>query len=209
MTANQINYFKAQEDVRHNKASEDIERRKASASEMSAAGALTRGEAAKLQSSELTRHNQQQEAINWFQAERDAELKRSQASALLEQARASTSQALAAQHQAAVAATNAQTRVGELSESIRHNLIYENENRRHNIVSEDLKNYEVGVQSAKNVKEMSLREQELEPKIVTAAASSAQAQAALKNATTQRIGTIGKLLTDSVTAAARIVPILR
>lgn len=73
MTANQINYFKAREEQRHNLVQEAVERSKASAALGQSQAALTQADAAQKQAatssrvaSETQRHNLEGERINWF-----------------------------------------------------------------------------------------------------------------------------------------------
>lgn len=164
MTANQINYFRAQEEQRHNMVLERHEHRQVAASEMQARASTTQAEAAKMRQVEEVRHNQNTEAINWFQAERDAELKRAQVSSLDVQAQAAKRQAEAATTQAAASMLQAQTRANELSESIRHNQSLENESRRHNLMAEEQASRQTSVQSAYNVAQINQKQQELDRK---------------------------------------------
>lgn len=68
MTANQINYAKVLEDTRHNKVTETQKLQELGVLDRQATTAERQAAVAELRQREDQRHNQQQEAINWWQA---------------------------------------------------------------------------------------------------------------------------------------------
>lgn len=154
MTANQINYARQREEVRHNIRTEHQKDRDLAIGERQAASAELQAQVASRRQSEDARHNLQTEAVNWFSAagnlsetqRHNKELesinwfdtrsqdtyRRASASAQMQQAQAARTSAAASylgaqasMEQARVAGTNAATRQSELAESIRHNYVME------------------------------------------------------------------------------------
>lgn len=122
MTANQINYARAQEERRHNLAEEGVKGREASVKER------TLGES--------MRANREQELINWFATRGGVAAQLAQAGAAQSQAAASHRQAGVAesripiyQQQADTAQYEAETRRAQASETGRHNVETERQGR--------------------------------------------------------------------------------
>lgn len=133
MTANQIRYAEHKENVRHNKtsegetkrhnvASEGIGRTQASAA-MSQAGASWAGVA------ESSRHNREQESINWFQTQNQGDYWGQLGTAAISQANSSRIQATSSARQADTAQKRQQ-------EDVRHNTAVERETSQHNTHTE-------------------------------------------------------------------------
>lgn len=70
MTENQISYFKAREEVRHNQAQESIQQRQAEASTLQAQAAASQAQTAQLSQAETARHQRATEGISWYDAVR-------------------------------------------------------------------------------------------------------------------------------------------
>lgn len=134
MTANQINYAKHREDVRHNRVSEIHEHRKIGISERA--------------QTETERHNREGETINWFQSREAARhnvVSESQFSDQLAETRRANQAREYETHRSNVAQesearrshlANEALQGSSLAESIRHNRIGETETARHNLASE-------------------------------------------------------------------------
>lgn len=151
MTANQINYAKLKEDQRSHRANESIQIRQARAAEIQADASQQQALTAANAQRETARHNLEGEAINWF-AERSADaLRAKQGEAQMRQAAAAETSAAASVTSANAAVMQARNQANLVAENIRHNLAAENEVRRSNLVSEQLKDRSTSVQSAYNV----------------------------------------------------------
>lgn len=145
MTRNQIDFAKHKESMRHNL-------------EMEQQGRLTIDESVRHNKksedigyanvglgysnlSELSRHNQQSEAVNWFTAQNLAYLQGEQAG-YYDALRAKTgSEVGVAQRNATTNALNYMVNLKSVLESGRHNVTAENETRRHNVANEAIQNW--------------------------------------------------------------------
>lgn len=133
MTANQINYAKHREDVRHNLRSEQQKDRDLAIGEKNAVTNAYSAETGRLSHYETARHNREQESINWFQSRETARHN------VVSESQFATQLAETQRHNVASEQLQSrQTAVQEsqLSESIRHNSSVERETSRHNKVSE-------------------------------------------------------------------------
>lgn len=129
MTANQIEYAKHLETIRHNVETEAQGRADVASRQATAQAAVSQAATAERSQQETARHNLVAEAVSQFSA---------QHTALYQDrtGRASLQQAQAASTTAAANMLNAQTRQAELSESIRHNMAQESEAYRSHTASE-------------------------------------------------------------------------
>lgn len=133
MTANQINYAKLQEDIRHNQATEQESVRHNVEDERIRSDTNAINMASYQES---VRHNVQSEAINSEHYGRmDEETARNHLAMELETQR--TNQAREAETNRSNVATE-QLRASELEEEVRHDKAVEKENKRHNKAEEDI-----------------------------------------------------------------------
>lgn len=203
MTAQQIAYAKHREERRHNIATERLGRKQAAIAKQQADASTSQASTAAARQGEDSRHNYEQELINWFATRNLASLQQAQGQALLRQAGAAERQAGASESQARTAALNAQTRVSELGETIAHNRNVENETRRYNLERIEQDRYATQVQSAYNVARASeaMRhnvETEDQGRVglniqgIQASAAQEQASAASKRADAAMIGSVAQ-----------------
>lgn len=149
MTQNQIAFFKANEERRHNVHSER-------AGYQQAAAALSQAETAKIAAAETERSHRESEKINWWNAQElqrhnlqgegvatfnavtEARYKSAVAQAQLRNAISSERNAATAERNAATSERAVSVQENGLAETIRHNGIFEAETQRHNQAAEAL-----------------------------------------------------------------------
>lgn len=129
MTANQINFARHKEEVRHNRVTEAEMGRHNKATESVGWAGVSATYAG---IAETARHNQVMEDQGWYTAKGQVSLWGNQGEAVLMQAFAAqqnadsnTMNALTNQDNARTNALNAQTRISELGEQMRHNIAFE------------------------------------------------------------------------------------
>lgn len=157
MTQNQIAFFKANEERRHNVHSER-------AGYQQAAAALSQAETARMVAQENERAHRESERINWWNAQElqrhniqgegvasfnawsEARYKSAAAQAQLRNATVNERNAATSERNAATSERLATVQEGSLAETIRHNGIFEAETQRHNRAAEALESARVAEQ---------------------------------------------------------------